>query len=142
LARLLLGERTTDLAGRRDVAGAGGRRPHYAQAARPERRFLGELLDLGEDLVGLRELALAVPLDEPDRALLVHDERRPAVGVPVGPVDAVVLRDGAVNVRERSEERRVGKECRLGGMQEEWSEKRKRMEKNSGKQRETSTDDY
>src|SRR5262249_30833636 len=94
LAPLLLG-------GRRHAAGAGGCRPHHARTAHPEQRLLGELLHLGEDLVGLRELARAITLDEADRALLVHDEGRPAVGVPVGPVHAVVLRDGAVNVREQ-----------------------------------------
>src|SRR6267143_4114707 len=65
------------------------------------RRRLAELLDLGEDLVGLWQLALAVPLDEADRSPLVHEERGPAVGVPLGPIDAVVLRDGAVDVREQ-----------------------------------------
>src|SRR5436309_6814991 len=64
-------------------------------------RLLAELLDLGEDLVRLWQLSLAVPLDEADLALLVHDERRPAVGVPLGPVDAVILRDGAVDIREQ-----------------------------------------
>src|SRR5204862_4201881 len=62
---------------------------------------LRELLDLGENLVGLRQLALAVALDEADLPLFVDDERCADVGVPVGPVDAVVLGDRALHVREQ-----------------------------------------
>src|SRR5207249_6086832 len=59
---------------------------------------LREFLYLSENLVGIGELALAIAFDEPDLALLVHDERRPAVGVPVGPVDAVIPDDRALDV--------------------------------------------
>src|SRR5439155_4400108 len=69
------------------------------------------LLDLGEDLVGIRQLALAVPLDEPDDPLLVDDERRAAVGVPVGPVHAGVLADAPLDV---GQERIVRDTDRLG----------------------------
>src|SRR5262249_56156955 len=71
------------------------------ECGRPCRPALGELLDLREDLLGLGQLALAVALDEPDLAVLVHDERRADVGVPLGPVDAVVPGGGPVDVREQ-----------------------------------------
>jgi drug/metabolite transporter (DMT)-like permease len=60
-----------------------------------------DLLHLGEDPVGVGQLPLAVPLDESHDALRVDDERRADVRVPVGPVDAVVLGDGAMHVGEQ-----------------------------------------
>src|SRR2546426_6015463 len=67
----------------------------------PPPSALRQLLDLSEDLFRLRQLTLAVTLDEANLPLRVHDEGRPAVGVPIGPVDAVVLRGAAMGVREQ-----------------------------------------
>src|SRR3989337_1667779 len=60
-----------------------------------------ELLDLGEDLLRVRQLPPAILLDEADLPLPVHDEGRPGVGVHVGPVDPVLLHDLSVNVPQQ-----------------------------------------
>src|SRR5262245_51645256 len=62
---------------------------------------LGELLYLSENLVRIGQLAARVTFDVAYAPLLVDDERRPHVGVPVGPVHAVVLGGRAVDVREQ-----------------------------------------
>src|SRR5438132_13752972 len=61
---------------------------------------LPEFYDFRQNLVGLRQLALAVALDKANLALLVEDERGPDVRVPVRPVDAVGLHDAALYVGE------------------------------------------
>src|SRR5256886_14522461 len=77
-----------------------GRAPSECRTERrrPPSCRLPEFLDLGEDLVGLRQLSFAVALDEANLALLVDDERGPDVGVPVRPIDAVALHDAALPV--------------------------------------------
>src|SRR5574342_238858 len=60
-----------------------------------------ELLHLGENLVRIGQLALAIALNKGDRATLVDDEGGAHVGVPVRPVDAVVLAYRSLHVRKK-----------------------------------------
>src|SRR5262249_45166460 len=106
LAPLLLGERigVWHVVGTLFVLAGVGLTTRAWSTRSPSREGLTlgrELLDLGEDLLGVGQLALAVALDEPDLAVLGDDERRADVGVPLGPIDAVVLGDVPVDVREQ-----------------------------------------
>src|SRR5262245_17836976 len=68
-------------------------------ARRPYRS--AELLDLGQDLVRIGELPLAVALGEAHHALVVDDEGGPDVGVPVRPVHAVIPDHGALDIGQQ-----------------------------------------
>src|SRR5690242_10906864 len=70
-----------------------------------------ELMNLGEDLVGIGKLPFTIALDKADLPLRVYDEGRAHVRVPLRPVDAVVLADGAMDV---GEQRIVADADRLG----------------------------
>src|SRR6185503_11797790 len=66
--------------------------------------MLGETIEPAEIVGGLArlgQLAACVALDEAHRALRVHDEGRPHIGVPLRPVHAVVLRRRAVRVGQQ-----------------------------------------